>query len=114
MINKIPNKNEITENFLAPLNTVDCSGIWASGKIYRGSSNSSGQFHWFETENYSFDFSLVTSDNKMVKETYSGNKWNFDHYKSYINESIHKLKKLNRPEISISDVSWPLVPVGTS
>ena len=39
-----------------------------SGKIFRGNSNNIGQSHWFETESYSLDYSLVTPEHPDGKE----------------------------------------------
>ena len=46
---------------------VDFVGILANGKMFRGNANSLGQKHWFETDNHSLDYSLVTSNHQMVK-----------------------------------------------
>ena len=61
---------------------VDLAGIFASGKIYRGNANSLGQKHWFSTETFSLDYSLITADEKMVKATFAGSKWNQSEYES--------------------------------
>ena len=82
--------NYLLESILHPIQEVDCSGIWASGKILRGNANCKGVFHWFETDNYSFDFSLITEDEKMVKETYAGNSWNQSEYEHFIENSVIK------------------------
>ena len=37
--------------------------------MYRGNSNSLGQEHWFETESFSLDYSLVATNHQMVKGT---------------------------------------------
>lgn len=92
----------ILDSILDPLKSVDCSGIWASGKIFRGNSNCKGVFHWFETDNYSFDFSLITKDEKMVKETYAGNNWIQNDYLSFIENSILKLKSMNNKSLKVT------------
>ena len=38
---------------------VDLAGIWASGKIFTGNANSAGQKHWFATDTFSLDLSLI-------------------------------------------------------
>ena len=86
--------DEILDAILPPLTTVDCSSIWASGKIFRGNANCKKIFHWFETENYSFDFSLVTKEEKMVKETYAGSHWNQKDYLSFIEKATMKLDSM--------------------
>ncbi|MBC8479046.1 MAG: TldD/PmbA family protein, partial [FCB group bacterium] len=73
---------------------VDLSGIWASGSIFRGNANSEGQKHWFATETFAFDYSLVTPEEKMVKATFAGSKWNQSDYESYAALSIQQLEKM--------------------
>ena len=80
---------------------VDLAGIWASGNIFRGCSNSMGLMHWFETDTFSFDFSLITSKERMVKGTFAGDDWNQLKYESYMEDSIKKLKLLERESIRI-------------
>ena len=63
---------------------VDLTGIWASGSIYTGAANSLGQNHWFETETFSLDYSLITSNQRMVKDCFAGTIWNQDEYEKYI------------------------------
>jgi predicted Zn-dependent protease len=92
---------DILDSTLPSLSKVDCSGIWASGTIFRGLSNSKGIFHWFETDNYSFDFSLITKDGKMVKETYAGNNWNQKEYLSFIENAILKLDSMKKNNIKL-------------
>ena len=55
---------------------IDFVGIFANGKMYRGNANSLGQKHWFETNTFSLDYSLVTPKHQMVKGTFSGSDWN--------------------------------------
>ena len=43
---------------------VDLTGIWASGKIFLGNANSLGLEHWFETETFSLDYSLINPSQK--------------------------------------------------
>ena len=63
---------EVVNTILPIVQGVDFTGIWASGPLYRGSANSAGQRHWFSTETYSLDYSLITPDEKMVKGTFAG------------------------------------------
>ncbi len=74
----------------------DLAGIWASGHIYIGNANSSGQRHWFETDSFSLDYSLITLDEKMVKSTYAGNKWNQLEYEKNMSNSISQLHLMER------------------
>jgi len=80
---------------------VDLVGIWAAGNIYSGSSNSVGQKHWFETETFSLDFSLVNKDHKMVKGTFAGSDWDQKQYENYINEAKKKLEIMNKKPVKM-------------
>ena len=98
------------------ISNVDLAGIWASGNIYRGCSNSLGLFHWFETDTFSLDFSLVTKSERMVKGTFAGNEWNQKNYESYMNKSIEKLELLKRDSVKIDpgDYRTYIAPAGVS
>ena len=82
---------------LPAMEGVDLVGIYASGKIYRGNANSLGQKHWFETDTFSLDYSIVTPDHKMVKGTYAGTHWNQNAYEENIQDSKKKLELMNLP-----------------
>ncbi len=87
---------------LAPaIRGVDLAGIWASGRIYRGNANSLGSRHWFETDRFTLDYSLVSPQEKMVKATYAGSDWNQAEYEASIAASIDQLTMLDRPTITI-------------
>ena len=86
---------------LPAMSGTDFVGILANGKMFRGNANSKGQNHWFETDTYSLDYSLVTSNHQMVKGSFSGSDWNQDEYESYVNRSKEKLSLMERKPIKI-------------
>ena len=92
---------DVVKSITPIISDVDLAGIWASGNIYRGCSNSLGLFHWFETDTFSLDFSLITEAERMVKGTFAGNKWNQNDYESYMNKSIEKLELLKKDSINV-------------
>jgi len=83
------------------MQSVDLAGIFASGKIFRGNANSLGQKHWFSTETFSLDYSLITQDEKMVKATFAGSKWNQSEYESFMAASIKRLEFMKREAIKV-------------
>ena len=85
---------------------VDLTGIWASGDVFVGNSNSAGQRNWFSTETFSLDYSLINPRKKMVKETYAGTRWNQSDYEIFVNNSKEKLKMLNMESIKIDPGSY--------
>lgn len=80
---------------------VDLVGIWSSGRIFSGSSNSAGQKHWFETDTFSLDFSLVNQDHKMVKGTFAGSDWDQSKYEAYIKDAKQKLELMNKKPVKM-------------
>jgi len=93
--------DESTDKLLPVLQAVDLSGIWASGRVYRGNANSAGNRHWFATDSFSLDYSLVNAKEKMVKATFAGSDWKQDEYEQSLLASIEKLKMLDSPSIKI-------------
>ena len=86
-------KPEDAVSALSPaMQEVDLAGIWSSGNIFRGNANSKGQQHWFSTDTFSIDYSLITPDERMVKGTYAGSNWNQNEYEKQMADSINKLK----------------------
>ena len=109
-------KKDTVSSLTEVIQDVDLAGIWASGNIYRGCSNSLGLFHWFETDTYSLDFSLITRDEKMVKGTFSGTEWDQINYEAYMEKSKEKLHLLNRDSIKIKPGNYRtyIAPAGVS
>jgi len=86
---------------LPVMSGVDFVGIWSSGRIFSGNSNSVGQKHWFETDTYSLDFSLVNKDHKMVKGTFAGSDWDQAKYEAYIKDAKQKLELMNKKPVKM-------------
>ena len=95
---------------------VDLAGIWASGKIFTGNANSAGQKHWFTTDTFSLDYSLITPDEKMVKATYAGSNWNQSEYDKYMADSIVKLRMMEKQPRGITPGSYRtyIAPAGVA
>jgi len=104
-------------DYLVPImQGVDLTGIWASGKIFSGNANSLGLHHWFETDTFSLDYSLITPSKKMVKACFAGTKWNQNEYEEYITDSKKKLELMNKEPIKIKpgDYRTYIAPSGVS
>ncbi len=93
--------DKAVEALLPVMAGVDLVGIWSSGRIFSGSSNSAGQKHWFETDTFSLDFSLVNKEHKMVKGTFAGSDWDQSKYETYIKESKQKLELMNKKPVKM-------------
>ena len=91
----------IATTLLSPVHTLDFTGIYAGGLIFRGYADSAGQRHWFESTSYSLDFSLFDAQNRAVKGTVAGNQWQQLHFLDKINQAKHQLAMMARPAKTI-------------
>ncbi|MCH7733072.1 MAG: TldD/PmbA family protein [Candidatus Marinimicrobia bacterium] len=94
-------KEKVIPALMPALQGLDVTGIWASGIIARGTANSAGQKHWFETGSYSLDCSFVTPEHKMVKGTFAGSSWDQVGYEKFIEDSRKKLEIMNRKPVKL-------------
>jgi predicted Zn-dependent protease len=76
---------------------VDFTGIYASGEIVRANANSAGQRHWFATETFFLDYSMIAPSEKAVKATLAGQTWDAAKFQAQIEESKAQLQALDRP-----------------
>jgi predicted Zn-dependent protease len=76
---------------------VDFTGIYASGEIVRANANSAGQRHWFATETFFLDYSMIAPSEKAVKATLAGQAWDAAKFQAQIEESKAQLQALDRP-----------------
>jgi len=106
----------VVDSLSPAITNVDLAGIWASGHIFVGYANSKGLFHWFSTDSYSFDYSLITETEKMVKDTFAGTDFNLDTYNSFMNNSIKQLKMLESTPMQLNpgDYRTYIAPAGVS
>lgn len=93
--------DELPVTLLPAMGAADLTGIWASGRMYRGSANSAGGYHWFASDSFSLDYSLITPEEKMVKATFAGTDWDQAGYDAFVADSINKLELMQRPSKKI-------------
>ncbi len=107
---------DVVESLSPAIKNVDLAGIWASGHIFVGYANSKGLFHWFSTDSYSFDYSLITETEKMVKDTFAGTDFNLDSYNTFMDNSIVQLKMLEKAPMQLNpgDYRTYIAPAGVS
>lgn len=93
--------DQAVDAILPAMSGMDFVGIWANGRMFRGNANSLGQKHWFETESYSLDYSLVTPEHQMVKGSFAGSDWDQNEYESYVKRSREKLALMERKPVKV-------------
>jgi len=105
--NKGSSREVYTGNLLAPeaaiaailpaVQNVDFTGMYAAGRLIRANSNSAGQQHWFATDSFFLDYSMIAPSEKAVKVTFAGNSWDREQYQVQIETSKTQLKVLDAP-----------------
>ncbi|MEA5532941.1 TldD/PmbA family protein [Crocosphaera sp. XPORK-15E] len=88
---------KVVNEILHPVSQIDMTGIYTAGQVIRGNANSAGQFHWFATESFILDYSLITPSEKAVKGTFSGQNWEQQQYLEQIKTSKTQLLALETP-----------------
>lgn len=94
-------KEEIAETLLKPAESLDLAGLYTSGTLMRGQMNSKGQFHWFSTDNFYFDYSLYTPSQKALKAGYAGTKWRTPDYLRTLEQAKVQLKSLEKTSLKL-------------
>ena len=100
---KLLSATTVAETLLAPVQSLDFSGLYAGGLSYRAYSDSAGKRHWFETPSFTLDYSLFgTLPGQAVKGTLAGHQWNPANYRENITTSQQQLALLERPVQTIA------------
>lgn len=92
---------ESVEALIAPLERLDLAGIYASGSVFRAMADTAGNFHSFETDTFSFDYSIYTKNERAIKSSYAGTHWSQDAFRNSIASAREKLPALERPAIQM-------------
>ncbi|HAC63337.1 MAG TPA: Zn-dependent protease [Cyanothece sp. UBA12306] len=86
----------VVQTIISGIQELDMTGIYTAGQVIRGNANSAGQNHWFATDSFCLDYSLITPSEKAVKGVLSGQEWNFQQYENQIKSSQNQLLVLNK------------------
>lgn len=94
--NLLPYESTVSE-ILSVVQGLDFTGYYASGTIVKANYNSIGQKHWFATDSFFLDYSLITPKNKAVKCIFADKNWDSLLYKQQIEEAKNKFQLLDKP-----------------
>jgi predicted Zn-dependent protease len=94
---KLLNPDTAVEQILPLVQGLDFTGIYTSGQVIRANYNSLGQKHWFATDSFFLDYSLINEQNKAIKSTFAGNHWDQAQYQTQIAQNKQQLQQLNLP-----------------
>lgn len=93
----IPEK-KIVSTILDPVSDLDFTGLYTQGFVCRGSANSKGAHHWFETNTFVLDFSVWLENGRAVKSCYSGREWDEGAYYDKLNTVRESLPALEQEQ----------------
>lgn len=87
---------EDIDSILAPMSRHDGVGIFVSGPNARGTLNNKGTSHWYQNESFYLDYSFYAPNKKAVKNSYSSDVWNQNHYEQKMKQSLEQLPLLQK------------------
>ena len=91
----------MVDAILPTVQGMDFTGIYAAGPMVRANRNSVGQRHWFSTETFFLDYSIIAPCEKAVKATLAGTEWDGSSFEKQIDQAKQQLEVLERPVKSI-------------
>ena len=94
---KLISQAQAAQVLLSGLTDLDIAGIFASGNMIRAMANTAGANHYFETETFSFDYSVFTPEQRAIKGTFAGTEWNSDEFQKEIARVRSQLPALSKP-----------------
>lgn len=93
---ELPDSQDILQQIHSNCHNIDLVGILAVGTISRGFASSLGHQHWFESNNFNFDWSCYLRDDKAVKSSYAGFKWQEQQFLNKIEACKQQLPLLDK------------------
>jgi predicted Zn-dependent protease len=91
----------VAEAILPMVQGVDFTGIYGAGPLVRANANSAGQRHWFATQTYILDYSMIAPSAKAVKATLAGQTWDEQEFQTQVSLSKTQLERLDSPNRTI-------------
>lgn len=91
-------EDHIPSKVLEPVYGLDFTGLYTQGMVCRGSSNSAGAVHWFQTETFVLDFSACLKNGRAIKSSYAGRNWSDSDYAERIESVRQSLKALEHEQ----------------
>ncbi|MBT6396456.1 MAG: TldE/PmbA family protein [Nitrospinaceae bacterium] len=99
--NNLPAQGNVLNAIINAGEGRDLVGIYSSGGIYAGFSNSIGQRNWYSTFNFNFDWTFYFEGDKAAKSHYAGSRWEPDVFFEKIQGAVRHLEVLSRPSVTL-------------
>lgn len=95
-----PETQEVIAEIRSEFTDSDLAGFYCSGPIRQASINSTGQFHYFENDQFFFDYSIYDGP-RAAKGFYSEDTWEVNEFTRRASEIKNTLSLLKRPLVSL-------------
>lgn len=95
-----PETAEVIKKIATEFADTDLAGYYCSGPIRQASVNSKGQFHYFENDQFFFDYSIYDGP-RAVKGFYSETVWNDADFKEQALQLKSTLAQLKKPQLQL-------------
>ncbi len=96
-----PADEEIPQLINQVFSDSDLAGLWCSGPMRQASVNSEGQFHFFESDYFFFDYSIYNGP-LAAKGYYAAEKFDEKEFSIQAQNTKNKLNLLSRPQQKIA------------
>lgn len=84
----------IEKTLLEPVADLDFAGLFSQGILCRGAANTAGARHWFQTKNFTLDYSIWLKNGRAVKGLYADRNWQQAEYEKRISDARQSLQVL--------------------
>ncbi len=98
---ELPDLDSAIDSIITAGRERDLVGIYASGGLQRGFANSAGQRNWFSSHTFNLDWSLYHADDKAVKTSYAGFRWEPEVFRRKVDWSSEQLAAIAKPAMTI-------------
>ena len=95
-----PSTEQLIEKIASEFSDSDLAGFLTTGPVRQASVNSKGQFHFFENDQFFFDYSLYDGP-RAAKGYYSGEAWIEKEFKKQAAEVKNTLSLLKKPQVKL-------------
>lgn len=99
--NMLPHSRQTISEIIKSANGLDLVGIFSSGEIVTGFTNSIGQKNWFEKPSFNFNWSVYHTTDKAVKAGYAGYIWDSQKFLKKMEKVKTELEIMKREAVTI-------------
>lgn len=95
-----PNTTDVCSKINALFSDTDLAGFYSAGPLRKAALNSLGQFHYFENDNFFFDYSIYDGA-RAVKGFYSDSNWDDEQFYAQAQQLKNTLALLRKPTVQV-------------